>query len=326
MPKAGSCLFAIGYFLYTRTRFGRYYHGKDIAKGKEKYNEDGHTVIEPTMFDKLEITPIPVALDNYAYIVMDTESNTCVVIDVGDEEAIMRFLDKMNVIPAAVLTTHKHWDHSAGNAGMRNRYPGLKVYGGYGDNVPDVTHTLMDIEEVKFGGLNFTAIHTPGHTVGHVSYLLDGQALGAPDCLFSGDHLFLGGCGRIFETPPLRMLKSLDAISRLKKDTLVWPGHEYAVNNLEFACHIEPDNAEAQARYEWAKAKRERRLTTCPSTIGEELTYNPFLRTDKDTVMKKLTICDVSEDTTVLVPPDDELRAQVLAELREQKDSFKYIQ
>ena len=54
----------------------------------------------------------------------------------------------------------------------------------------------MDIEQVKFGGLNFTAIHTPGHTVGHVSYLLDGQALGAPDCLFSGDHLFLGGCGK----------------------------------------------------------------------------------------------------------------------------------
>jgi len=53
----------------------------------------------------------------------------------------------------------------------------------------------MDIEMIKFGGLNFTAIHTPGHTSGHVVYFLDGAALGAPDCLFSGDHLFLGGCG-----------------------------------------------------------------------------------------------------------------------------------
>ncbi|XP_052768586.1 probable hydrolase PNKD [Mya arenaria] len=108
MTKQGSCLFRIGYFLYTHTRFGRYYHGKDVTKAKDQYGEDGHTVIEPTMFDKLEITPIPVALDNYAYIVMETESNTCVVIDVGDDEAVLRFLDKMNVVPAAVLTTHKH--------------------------------------------------------------------------------------------------------------------------------------------------------------------------------------------------------------------------
>ncbi|KAL4222989.1 hypothetical protein ACF0H5_019030 [Mactra antiquata] len=325
MPKAGSCLFKIGYFLYTRTRFGRYYHGKDVAKAREKYNEDGHTIIEPTMFDKLEITPIPVALDNYAYIVMDTESNTCVVIDVGDEEAIIRFLDRMNVTPAAVLTTHKHWDHSAGNAGMRQRYPGLRVYGGFGDCVPDVTHTLQDIEQVKFGMLNFTAIHTPGHTVGHVSYLLDGVSLGAPDCLFSGDHLFLGGCGRIFETPALKMLKSLDVVSRLKKDTLVWPGHEYALNNLEFACAVDPDNTEAQEKYEWAKQKRERRLTTCPTTIGDELKYNPFLRTDQESILKSLSL-QSSDDLTMLVPPDDDNRARILEELRERKDNFKYIQ
>lgn len=56
---------------------------------------------------------------------------------------------------------------------------------------------LVDIEMIKFGGMNFTAIHTPGHTVGHVAYLLDGKSLGAPDCLFSGDHLFLGGCGKL---------------------------------------------------------------------------------------------------------------------------------
>ena len=39
------------YFLYTRTRFGRYYHGKDIAKAKEKYEDEGHTIIQPVDYE-----------------------------------------------------------------------------------------------------------------------------------------------------------------------------------------------------------------------------------------------------------------------------------
>ncbi|XP_052806216.1 probable hydrolase PNKD [Mya arenaria] len=208
---------------------------------------------------------------------------------------------------------------------MKKRFEGLKVYGGFYDSVPDATNVLMDIEMLKFGGLNFTAIHTPGHTVGHVSYFLDGASLGAPDCLFSGDHLFLGGCGRMFESPPLKMLKSLDAIGRLKKDTLVWPGHEYAMNNLEFACHLEPDNEKAREKYEWVKTRRERRLKTCPSTIEEELQYNPYLRLNKQSILRAVGAIS-SDETEALGSPSDEVRAQALSELRTQKDGFKYIQ
>ena len=56
---------------------------------------------------------------------------------------------------------------------------------------------MEDKQELKFGSLVFTVHLVPGHTVGHVIYLLRGEPLGAPDCLFSGDHLFLGGCGKI---------------------------------------------------------------------------------------------------------------------------------
>ena len=48
---------------------------------------------------------------------------------------------------------------------------------------------------VEFGGLHFTAYETPGHTTGHVTYVLDGDIFGAPTSIFSGDHLFLGGIG-----------------------------------------------------------------------------------------------------------------------------------
>ncbi|WAQ94256.1 GLO2-like protein [Mya arenaria] len=115
---------------------------------------------------------------------------------------------------------------------------------------------------LKFGGLNFTAIHTPGHTVGHVSYFLDGASLGAPD----------------------------------------W--HEYAMNNLEFACHLEPDNEKAREKYEW---------------------YNPYLRLNKQSILRAVGAIS-SDETEALGSPSDEVRAQALSELRTQKDGFKYIQ
>ena len=55
---------------------------------------------------------------------------------------------------------------------------------------------VRDKEKLQFGGLSFTVQCASGHTAGQVVYLLDGDPLGAPDCLFSGDHLFLGGCGK----------------------------------------------------------------------------------------------------------------------------------
>ena len=56
---------------------------------------------------------------------------------------------------------------------------------------------MSDKEELQFGGLHFRVQCAAGHTSGQVVYVLDGNALGAPDCLFSGDHLFLGGCGKM---------------------------------------------------------------------------------------------------------------------------------
>lgn len=54
---------------------------------------------------------------------------------------------------------------------------------------------LADREKVRVGCLTFEALATPGHTVGHMVYVLDGGPFGGPPCLFSGDLLFLAGCG-----------------------------------------------------------------------------------------------------------------------------------
>lgn len=321
MAKDGSCLFRIGYFFYTRTKVGYYYHQRDIAKAREKY-PDGqtHSVVQPKQYNDLKILPFPILLDNYSYIVTDDKTNTTIVVDPGDAEPVYNYLKQENIIPQAVLVTHKHWDHSGGNAAMKGYFPGIKIYGGANDNVPNVTNTVNDGETLEFGNLKFSVQVTPGHTVGHVVYLLDGSPFGTQDSLFSGDHLFLSGCGRMFEGSAATMLKSLDNVSEVDKNTLVWPGHEYADDNLDFACHIDPDNADAKNKFLWVKDQRNKRLCTCPSTMEEELAYNPFLRTKQESVLKSLGMVN----TETFQTPDDRSRSQALAEIRHQKDHYKY--
>ena len=57
---------------------------------------------------------------------------------------------------------------------------------------------MEDEDKITFGQLQFTVLNTPGHTVGHVTYLLEGSPFGCPQSLFSGDVLFLGGMGKAF--------------------------------------------------------------------------------------------------------------------------------
>ncbi|XP_071112038.1 probable hydrolase PNKD [Haliotis cracherodii] len=320
MAKAGGCFFRIGYFLYTRTRVGYYYHQKEIKKAREKLEGADHSNAEPTVFNDLSILPIPMLLDNYAYLITDRASNLSVVVDPGDPEPVQKVLTDLNITPEAILITHKHWDHSGGNEAMKSAYPNVRIFGGAEDHVPNITNGVVDGEKLTFGGLKFTVMFTPGHTVGHVVYHLEGHNFEAPDCLFSGDHVFLSGCGRMFEGTPVTMLTSLDKMCELHDSTLIWPGHEYATDNLEFACHVDNENSDAEEKLKWAKAKREQKRPTCPSTVGDEKKYNPFLRTGEKSVLSQLGLVNMEDFS----PPTDQVRAQALGEIRERKDKFKY--
>jgi len=246
MAKAGSPLFKIGYFLYTRTSVGYYYYRREVAKAARKYNNESHSITEPTLLNGLRILPIAMSMDNFCYLVTDTKSQVSILIDPADPDSVQPVLDKENITPTAILTTHKHWDHSGGNKEWRRRYRSLRVYGGANDHVPSCTNPVADKETISIGNLSFEVNYTPGHTSGHVVYLLSGTPFGSPHSLFTGDHLFLGGIGRMFEGNSRTMLESLDKVGALPDDTLIWPGHEYAVDNLEFAEHVDPDNENVQ--------------------------------------------------------------------------------
>ncbi|KAG8429502.1 hypothetical protein GDO86_019542 [Hymenochirus boettgeri] len=226
-------------------------------------------------------------------------------------------LEREGVALEAILCTHKHWDHSGGNKALKRKYKSCRVYGSAYDDIPELTHALADREQLSVGRLQFQAFFTPGHTVGHMIYVLDGKSGDGPDCLFSGDLLFLAGCGRMFEGSAETMLASLDTAASLNDNTLLWPGHEYAADNLKFAAEVEPENNVRDRKYQWVLHRRLEKNSTCPSTIGEEKEYNPFLRTHCKDLHRALGLEQGQNEEW------NHFRARVLEEVRKRKDLFK---
>ncbi|XP_071491249.1 probable hydrolase PNKD [Diadema antillarum] len=317
MFKQGSPLFTLGYNVYTKTRLGNYLNGRDLSKTRLEF-PDGHSVVDTEEYAGFTITPIPYLKDNYAYLVEDTVTQVAVVIDPGDADAVQTVVARQGVPLSAIFTTHRHWDHSGGNKKLKSIHPDLAIYGNAEDRVPGSTHKIGDGESVQIGNLKFTALFTPGHTVGHTVYLLTCAQQGSPGCLFTGDLLFLAGNGRMFEGPPSQMLSSLDKVCELPDDTAIYPGHEYALDDLEFALHIDPENEAVKRKLNWVKGRRKDTKITSPSSLGEEKSYNPFLRTSQENILR---LADPEYQTAT---DRQALRAKALLFLRKSKDNFRY--
>ena len=121
--------------------------------------------------------------------------------------------------------------------------------------------------------------------------------------------MFVAGCGKFYEGTADEMYKALlEVLGRLPPDTKVYCGHEYTVNNLKFARHVEPGNAAIQEKLAWAKEKYAIGEPTVPSTLAEEFTYNPFMRVKEKTVQQHAGETD----------PVTTMRA-----IRREKDQFK---
>ncbi|XP_044293953.1 probable hydrolase PNKD isoform X1 [Varanus komodoensis] len=316
MALAGPLLFRFVYNLYAHTRLGYLFYKRQVRKARERYPQ-GHSIPQPVEFTGVKILPIPVLSNNYSYLIIDTSSNCAAAVDPSDPLAVQSAIEKEGVTLEAILCTHKHWDHSGGNAALRRQHSSCRVYGSSHDDIPELTDPLSDKETIAVGCLTFKALFTPGHTVGHMVYVLDGKPFEGPASLFSGDLLFLSGCGRIFEGTPETMLASLDMTADLPEDTLLWPGHEYALECLMFASLLEQSNPFLEEKLQRVNQQRAEKRSTCPSTIGEEKQYNPFLRTHCQAVQEAVGLQRQRDENW------DIFRARVLKEVRLRKDAYK---
>ncbi|XP_024084292.1 hydroxyacylglutathione hydrolase, mitochondrial-like isoform X2 [Cimex lectularius] len=240
--------------------------------------------------NNMMIKTIPALSDNYMYLlnckiqVMDMQTKEAAVVDPVEPAKVLKEVRKEGGNLTKVLTTHHHWDHSGGNEDLAKQTK-VQIYGG-DKRVGGITHIVKEGDTIDLGRLKIKCISTPCHTSSHICYFVTG-----PDqkpAVFTGDTLFIAGCGRFFEGTPAQMYSALvEKLGKLPDETQVFCGHEYTTANLKFAKTLEPNNQDVINKLTWSESQRNKNLPTVPSTIGEEKQYNPFMRVTQKSLLDK---------------------------------------
>jgi len=255
----------------------------------------------------MKVQVLPALSDNYMYLLIDEASREAAVVDPVNPESVLAAVEEAGVTLTTVLTTHHHWDHASGNEKLVSSYPlPLKVVGG-DERIPALNQRVGEGDTFKVGSANVRCLFTPCHTTGHICYYIT-HGESNPHLVFTGDTLFLSGCGKFFEGTADQMTASLSALSALPDHTHVYCGHEYALSNLAFAAHVQSGNAALAAKTEDVAQRREEGRPSVPSTIGEEKSYNPFMRVWGEELQARYGTQDP---------------VQAMAALRKEKDHWK---
>jgi len=248
----------------------------------------------------MSVKILPALSDNYMYLIICNQTKEAAIVDPVNPETVLEAVKSEDVNLKSILTTHHHWDHAGGNEKLVSLFgKSLTVYGG-DDRIGALNKKVAQDDTFKIGNLDVSCLFTPCHTTGHICYFVQTPARDYK-AVFTGDTLFLGGCGRFFEGTAEQMYSALiEKLSKLPDQTDVYCGHEYTLQNLKYANHVEPDNEAIKEKIEWAKAKRAASEPTVPSTIAEEKQINPFMRVDSDSVQKFAKSNDPIETMSII--------------------------
>src|ERR1700755_593867 len=177
------------------------------------------------------------------YIVADEVGGSAVMIDAGGPVApLLEFLRRGQLTLTHVLLTHHHDDHAADLTQFRRQFPDVPVliHELERRDVPGATGTMAPGQRIETGALVVEPIHTPGHTAGMLSLLVDGSNV------FTGDTLFKGSVGGVrapgHTTYADLKTSIMDRLLKLPPETRIHPGH------------------------------------TDPTTVADELEHNRFVR------------------------------------------------
>ncbi len=244
--------------------------------------------------------------DNYGLLVHDHKSGATAAIDAPDAAEIERQLSSLGWQLTHIFTTHHHGDHVEGNTALKQK-SGCTIIGPAAEagRIPGLDAQVGGGDSFTWAGHEVRVMDCPGHTKGHIAYYMPSD-----EVVFAGDTLFSLGCGRVFEGTMDEMWRSVSQFKSLGPNTRLYCGHEYTQSNARFALSVEPLNAALQRRAAEVDRLRAQGKMTCPSTIGEEISTNPFLRTDSVEIRKNLGLEQASD-------------AEVFAELRRRKDGFR---
>ncbi|KIR29792.1 hydroxyacylglutathione hydrolase [Cryptococcus deuterogattii 99/473] len=228
-----------------------------------------------SFISKMKVLPYQARSDNWMYLIIDS-SNEAAVVDPYDASKISNAIKEQGVNVTSLITTHHHADHSGGNSKFLSLHPNLKTYAGSTQS-PGTNTVVKDGDTFTLGqDITVKCLHTPCHTQDSICFFLEDKKTGQRG-VFTGDTLFLAGCGRFFEGTPEEMHAALNKLSNLPEDTVVYNGHEYTKGSAKFGLMIEPDN---QHLKELLKKAENDSCTTGKSTIRDEKNWNVFMRLD----------------------------------------------
>ncbi|MGY0194817.1 hydroxyacylglutathione hydrolase [Leptothrix sp. BB-4] len=260
----------------------------------------------------MNLVALPAFDDNYIWMLHD--GHKALVVDPGDAGPVRAALERQGLELGAILVTHHHGDHVGGLAALLASHP-CTVWGPARESMPVEVIRVQGGQTLHvdaLGGFPIDVIDVPGHTAGHVAYVV--PALDGEDpILFCGDTLFSAGCGRLFEGTPAQMHDSLSRLAALPAATRVCCAHEYTLANLRFARAVEPDNPALLAHQTLCETLRDDLQPTLPSRIGLERQINPYLRCDQPQVKASAALRGAN-------PADP---VSVLATVRSWKNEFR---
>ena len=243
--------------------------------------------------------------DNYSYLIHDEISNKVAIIDPSEFGPCDKIISSNYKKLDFILNTHHHYDHIGGNKDLKKKY-NSKIIGFENDNnrIPGIDILVKDNEDFRIGNLELTILFIPGHTSGHIAFYLKKEKI-----IFTGDTLFSLGCGKVFEGTNKQMFESLNRLKKLPIDTRIYCGHEYTYKNFKFCLKFNPNNSFLKKKGEIIESNLKKNKPTIPSTIGDEILSNIFLKFDDPDVKKAINLENSSD-------------LEIFTKLRDLKDNF----
>ena len=186
----------------------------------------------------MEVKIIQCLKDNYSYLIFDKRKKIACVVDPSEAKPVIEVIEKNQLNLKYILNTHHHYDHVGGNQELKKKF-NSKIIGFKDDKnrIPGIDITVEDNQIWKRENFEAKVYHIPGHTTGHIAFHFFKEKK-----IFTGDTLFSLGCGRIFEGTYEQMFNSLNKIKKLAKDTEIYCGHEYTLQNGKFCLANDSSN------------------------------------------------------------------------------------
>ncbi len=250
---------------------------------------------------------------NFNYLIACPETGDALAIDPLDHQKCLSTAKNKGWNITQVVNTHEHGDHTGGNKQVVAATGAkLLAHANAKGSIPDIDRGLGAGDIIKVGKtVELESLDTPGHTMSHVCLFSRSNT----PALFCGDTLFNAGAGNCHSGGhPAELYQTFTGqLAVLPEETLVYPGHDYIANNLEFTLDREPDNAAAKKLLDSVVDQNPE--DPFISTLALEKEVNTFFRLHSPSVIARL------RETFSDLPP--ELNAKtVFLKLRELRNDW----